>query len=171
MSLTIQTVPTVVELPKAQSRIGVDPVDWPQHTLDHIFAYGLRQILNDAMASAKSADEAYGMAQKRLDNLIAGTLRAAPNRTGDPVARRAKELAEAAIRVNAAFTAWLGKNGLKPSSKEAKAKLAALVADAVAKPGNKFVEQAKIDVAKAKELVVDDLDLGDLDGIESDETE
>lgn len=157
--ITISTVPTTVSLPKAETSVEVDVAAWPEHTLSHIFAYGLRQILNDAMAAAKTPGEAKGLADKRLANLIAGTLRAAPVREGDPIRKRALELALAAVKANATYIAWLGKSGLKPADKAAVAKAKSLAEAAIAKPDNRFTAQAQIDVASAKSLSIEELDI------------
>jgi len=91
-----------VTLPKAKASLIIVMGDMPQATLDHVFAYGLRQILNDAMASAKTPEEAKAFADKRLANLMSGTLRASPTRTGDPIEDEARRIArgmlEAKIR-------------------------------------------------------------------------
>lgn len=58
----------------------------------HIYEYGLRQILNDAIATKKDDDgnwlsheQIRAKAQKRLDNLLAGNLRQMSEKTaGDP---------------------------------------------------------------------------------------
>lgn len=43
---------------------------------DYIFAYGLKQILNDAGSAGKSADEKLAMAEKKLAAMYDGTVRA-----------------------------------------------------------------------------------------------
>lgn len=142
-------------LPQTISAIG----------LAKIFEYGLQRIFNDAAASAKTDAEAVELANKRLDNLTAGIIRAAGVRQGDPVKRRALELAESAVKANANFQAWVAKTGLKISDKAVVAKLRELAANAVAVEGNQFTAQAKIDVEAAKGLggIELDLDLGDAD--------
>ena len=50
--------------------------DLPELSKRHVLDYGIRQILNDARASAKTDDEAVSMVEKRLENLLSGTLRA-----------------------------------------------------------------------------------------------
>jgi hypothetical protein len=86
-----------VRVVKAETDYTVDPAQLPDHVRDHVWAYGLRQILNDAAASAKNADEAKGMADKRFANLLAGTLRASSGRESDPVKAEALRLATAIV--------------------------------------------------------------------------
>lgn len=124
-----------------------------------VFEYGLQRILNDACAGAKNDDEALSLAKKRWDNLVAGVVRASPIREGNPVRKRAMELATAAITRNAAFLAAIGKAGLKVTSKEAVAKAKELAEKKIAEPGNPFIAQAEADVAAAKGLVIEDLDI------------
>jgi len=130
----------------------VAPAGLPEVSLTKVFTYGLQRILNDAAASAKSDDEATGLAEKRWNNLCAGTLRASPIREGDPVRKRALELALAKVLANAKYTAWLAEAGLKPADKAAKAKARELAEAAITKPGNAFLAQAEKDVAEAKGL-------------------
>ncbi len=102
MTIQINFNDETVALPKAKQSVAVDVKAMPQAALDHVFAYGLRQILNDAMASAKTPEEAKAFADKRLANLMSGTLRASPTRTGDPIEDEARRIArqkiETAIR-------------------------------------------------------------------------
>lgn len=96
-----------VTLKKISQTLTVNPSAFPDNSREHIFAYGLRQLLNDAMASHKAEDiktdadkaAARADAQDRLDNLLAGTIRA--TREGDPIAREAKEMA--GLEVDAAL--------------------------------------------------------------------
>lgn len=121
----------------------------PVESLTKIFEYGLQRIFNDAAAGAKQGDkaEALALAQKKLDNLRAGIIRASGERTGDPVRKRALELAASAIRGNATFIKWCQDSGLKIGDKEAQAKIAELSKAQVVKEGNKFTAQAEKDVA------------------------
>lgn len=59
---------------------------------EHVYSYGLRQILNDAMAdktdddgNALPTDQIVAKAQKRLDSLYAGDLRARNGSSAEPV--------------------------------------------------------------------------------------
>ena len=151
--ITIETTDVVtVQLPKAQKPLDVPVADLSPTVLAHIFSYGLRQILNDAMASGKTEAEKQALAEKRLANLVSGTLRASPIREGNPVRRRAIELASAAVVANPTFIAWAAKASLKVTSKDAVAKARAIAVEAVDKPGNKFTAQAELDVAAAKAI-------------------
>lgn len=133
-----------VALAKAETSVEVALAKMPENSLQHIFAYGLRQILNDAMASAKTVPEAEGMAQKRLDNLLAGTLRAAGTREGDPVRREARKIATDLV------TAKVRAKGHKPADVE---NFAELVNKAM--ENEQVIAQAKLNVAAAKEIEID----------------
>lgn len=156
--ITIETADTVsVSLPKGQSSVDVNVAKLPASSLSHIFAYGLRQILNDAMASGDKSKpaECLALAQKRLDNLIAGNLRASPSRESDPIKARAIVLASSIIRAKPAFLAWMAKSSLKQSDNEVAKKVRELADAAIAKEGNPFLAQAKIDVEAAKALDIE----------------
>lgn len=160
MTIQIEVADTMsVALPKAKTTVEVAVAKLPPQSLAHIFNYGLRQILNDAMAPAKTDAEAIAGAQKRLDNLIAGTLRAAPTRTGDPVMRRAKELAANAVEANPKFIAWAAEKKVKKADKVYRAMVESQVAKALAKPDNAYIAQAKVDVEAAKALDAIEIEL------------
>lgn len=59
------------------AKLGRDTtIDWealPQASKDYIIAYGLKQTLNDSIASVSGA-EAEGLLAKRVDKLLAGTM-------------------------------------------------------------------------------------------------
>ena len=72
--------------------LQVDTAKFTLETHDYIYSDGLRQVLNDAMATkvdddgkALSDDEIRAKAVKRLDNLYAGTLRARGMGDAEPV--------------------------------------------------------------------------------------
>lgn len=148
-----------VQLKKAEATVTVDFDKMPQASKDHVVAYGIRQILNDAMASAKTKAEAEGMWAKRLDNLMNGTLRASPQREGNPVRARAMELAIAKVIKSAKFIEWAQKEGIKVSDKRAQSAARDNAKRLIEAEGNPFIAQAEIDVAAAKALEVDDLEL------------
>jgi nucleotide-binding universal stress UspA family protein len=131
----------------------------PAASVRKIFEYGLQRISNDSAASAKTDEEAIQLATKRWDNLRAGVIRAAGARIGDPVKRRAMELAEAKVQAAPKFQAWLTEAKLKASDKDAVAKRRELAEKQIAVEGNPFTAQAKIDVEAAKSLTVEDLDI------------
>jgi hypothetical protein len=128
--------------------------DMPEASIAKIFEYGLQRIFNDAAAGAKQGDkeEALALAQKKLDNLRAGIIRATGDRSGDPVRKRALELATAVIKVNPKVIAWAQASGLKMGDKAVVAKVAELARDAVEKDENQFIVQAKKDVEAASAL-------------------
>ena len=126
----------------------------PVQSLAKIFEYGLQRISNDSAASAKTDEEAIQLATKRWDNLRAGVIRAAGTRIGDPVKRRANELAMNAVANAPKFKAWLATAQLKTSDKTAIAQQKAQAAKHI----ESFMAQAKIDVEGAKALPTLDLD-------------
>lgn len=131
----------------------------PIASLVKIFEYGLQRISNDSAASAKTDEEAVQLATKRWDNLRAGVIRSAGSRIGDPVKRRAMELAEAKVATAPKFIAWLAEAKLKASDKEAIAKRRELAEKQISVDGNPFTAQAKKDVEAAKSLTVEDLEI------------
>jgi hypothetical protein len=161
MTLTI-TVPESFTAKVRGQDFQVSPQTFAEAGLAKIFEYGLQRIFNDAAASAKTEAEAIELANKRLDNLSKGIIRASGVRQGDPVKRRALELAETAVKANDNFKAWVAKTGLKVSDKAVVAKMRELAAKAVAVDGNKYTAQARIDVEAAKGLGDMDLEI-DLD--------
>jgi hypothetical protein len=68
--------------------------------VEHIFAYGLKQLLNDCHASEKEPANKLALVQKKLENLYDGKITRASGggRTSDPVAQEAKRLAKAKIK-------------------------------------------------------------------------
>jgi hypothetical protein len=160
-----QELTVTIPVPKAfVAKVrGVDfpfnPQEWTEAGVVKALEYGFQRIMNDSAASAKTDEEAVSLAKKRLDNLSQGIIRAAGSRIGDPVKRRALELAEARIKVAPKFVAWLGEAKLKASDKAAIAKLRELAEKQVSVEGNPFTAQAKIDVESAKGLTIDELDI------------
>lgn len=132
--------------------------DLPLASLRKIFEYGAQRIMNDSTASGKDEAERMALANKRWDNLKGGIIRATGSRTGDPVKRRALELAEAAVKASPKFQAWLAENKAKASDKGAIAQIRKNAEKAVAVDGNRFMAQAKTDVEAAKGLTIDDLE-------------
>lgn len=60
--------------------------------LAHVFAYGLRQILNDAAASGTTVDEKVALFNKKLEALYSGALRA-QRAAASPLERLCREIA------------------------------------------------------------------------------
>lgn len=134
-------------------------VDWsklPQAALDKIFTYGAQRLFNDAAASAKGdARVGHALAQKRLDALYEGIVRASGTRGGDPIRRRALEIAESRIRVAPKFISWCQAQGFKISDKRAVSAMRAKAQELISGEGNPILAQAKLDVEASKELGVD----------------
>lgn len=90
-------------LAKAKASVDVAFADFPDHVQRHLVEYGIRQVLNDAMAGADvkggkaTTGDAYKLAMDRFANLREGTLRTHVGKEADPVKRRAKELAVEAV--------------------------------------------------------------------------
>lgn len=102
-----------INIAKAETSIEVDFAALPEVSREYIVNYGLTQALNDAVAplavidgkvcvnkkpledtSADKFEEiVLGRVQKKLDALIAGTVRVAGVRVGDPVKAEAIEIA------------------------------------------------------------------------------
>jgi hypothetical protein len=91
----------------AYGQLQVDVTKFAGHVIDHLFNYGVRQSLNDAIAERKdlSITEIVAKAQKRLDTFYSGELRVrGAGEPIDPVENRAWVLAKAAIRTMATKT-------------------------------------------------------------------
>ena len=125
---------------------------FPQNVLDHATKIGLGNMLRDCHAGitesevgaeyiAKSRDAV----NKKLADLVAGTIRESVGRESDPIARRARELATE--KVNAQYR----KNGKKLAdfAKEIRADVAKLATNAA------IVKLATAQVEAARELDVD----------------
>lgn len=149
--LTIDVANTMtIALKKAEKDLAVEVAKMPQVSLAHVFEYGLRQILNDAMASEPKPAEALALAEKRLANLMEGKLRATSTREGDPIKRETRRIAEERV------TVAIKKQGRKP--KEV-ANFAQLVKDVMARED--VQAQARANVAAIADLDIElDLDLG-----------
>lgn len=164
-----------IQIEKAATSVDVDFDTLPAVSQERVKAYGLKQLLNDATApvslssdvdgrrialKGKDLDEARKSAAelvaKRLGMLKDGIL-AAPRGGGDPVAREAKRIAEAAIVKSAGWLAWIGAN--KPSASELKDETTAKAwakakADALAPQVATLAQRADV-VVKAKARVAE----------------
>lgn len=128
----------------------------PVASLRKIFEYGLQRISNDSAASAKTDEEAVNLAKKRWANLESGIIRASGSRIGDPVKRRAMELAMNAVAGSVKFKAWYTEAKLKASDKAVVAKQR----EQAEKHISNYMAQAKIDVEAQQALP--ELELTDL---------
>lgn len=157
--MTILSIPDVMTVAIRKRAFSVDPGSWPQASLEKAFAYGVQQLLNDAVAPAKDASEIEPLFLKRLDNLRAGVLRAATIRVGDPVEREARDIAKSMIE-----------KALKAAgAKKVEGGMAAAISKLLAGPkGPTIRATAKANVALIADL--GDVDVDDLD-IASDEDE
>jgi hypothetical protein len=153
--MTVEQI-TVPELFEAKARgvsITVRPQDMPEASLNRIFAYGLQRIVNDACAGAKDDEEATSLANKKLENLYAGLLRASGTREGDPIKAEALRIALVKVKASPKVKAWVVENGLKTGDKEAVAKFKELALDLASRED--IVEQAKANVSGVRDLEID----------------
>src|SRR6185369_10463071 len=125
----------------------VDPTALPQAALDHVIYIGLRNILMDSHAGISTDEPDYqakaeAVANKKLAALMAGEVRVASTREGDPVKAEAVRIATDRIK------AALRKAGRKVSDVDAKA-LRAKAGELVAKDPA-ILEMAAQRVAEAK---------------------
>lgn len=147
--ITINTTSQTVSCGNA-GEYPVDITALPAASLEYIFAYGLKQVLNDARSSAAKvaeeegldvADVARAMVQKKLDALLSGDIRATSGRTSDPVAREAKRLANETLKAR-------------------KIKRDQLTDEQYTKLVARFMDQAKANVAATASLIGDLGDIG-----------
>ena len=97
---------------------GVD--SWPVATQQRVYEYGLRQILADAAAPAKTDAERFAFIEKRAANLQAGLLRSITTRESDPVRAEAVRMAmatiEAALRAKGKKVSEVDKKALRDTA-------------------------------------------------------
>lgn len=104
------TIPDTITIPLGRASIygtlDVPVTKLPPHVLDYVFNYGVRQVLNDAMAQKKDdegnelpKDQIRAKAEKRLDNMLAGNLRLQRESAEpvDPIEAEAHSLAKAQL--------------------------------------------------------------------------
>lgn len=80
-----------IPLNKINESRSIDFNALPDVSKQHVIEYGLKQLLNDAMANGIDNAVRRALADKRLDNLMAGVIRA--SRESDPVSQEARKLA------------------------------------------------------------------------------
>lgn len=89
-------LPTIMQIPLGRAakygQLNVELERLPYQVKDYIFEYGLRQVLNDAMATKTdedgnvlTAEEIVAKAEKRLANLYDGTLRSRSAGDAEPL--------------------------------------------------------------------------------------
>ena len=134
----------------------------PAHVGRRVYEYGAVQILNDAVASAKTQEEAIGLVEKRYANLISGVLRASSGRVSDPILAEARDIA--VKKILAAFV----KKGIKAAEAKKRPEYAELVKEYAAREST--IAQARENVNRVDDLGDVDIDLDDMDD-EEDEKE
>lgn len=133
-----------VSIRKLNKSVEVDFATLPDESQQYIIAYGLKQTLNDAIASAESTAEGEGLLAKRLDALRDGTMRLRK------VAERKDALTQECVRIaKAALKAKLSGKAI------GKDEFAELVAKAAQHPN--VVAKAKANLAAAMEIELPDL--------------
>lgn len=109
MQITIEDK-AVVSIGKTGKAIDVNFTDLAPHVLQYIMSYGIKQVLNDAGSAAKTDAEKVAMAEKKMDTLLRGEIRA--QRESDPIAARAKQIAIKAV------TKKMKEKGIDPTAKD-----------------------------------------------------
>lgn len=150
------SVPEIFVAKARGVEVKFNPQDLPEASLSRVLAYGLQRILNDACAGAKSDEEAEELANKKLDNLMNGVLRAAGTREGDPIKAEAMRMALNIVRAAPKYRAWIATNGLKLGDKDAVAKAKELAAGLATRED--IVAKAKASVLATKDIEIE-LDL------------
>lgn len=142
-----------ISIGKANTQLAVDFDSLKDHVKDYVIRYGLTQILNDAHSSVtateepdatKRGEQALTLAEKKLQAMVNGEVRAFGGRTGDPVQAEANKLARNAIL-----------KALKAQGRKAKEVEPEAMRTAIAKylAGNpKVLEIAKSNIEAAKGL-------------------
>lgn len=144
---------------KAGKSFDVDYGSFSAEVRESIIKAGLGRILNDLVAGTEKGKPSVDAVNKKLEAWARGEVRTSSERASDPIAKRAMELASSRISKNPTYIKWMQDNGLKLSSKESIAKLRELAKAAIAKEGNPFTAQAKIDVEAEEALAGFDLDI------------
>lgn len=95
MSITINTSDVIALTIAKVHTVEVLPGNFNQDVLAYIFAYGLKQVLNDAGSAMKTPEAKLEAAEQKLEALYRGELRKSrePGATADPVAKEANRLA------------------------------------------------------------------------------
>lgn len=95
--------------------IEVDRDALPEHVSEHVWVYGIRQILNDAVSDKEgmSDGDVFAKAQAKLDQLMAGELRKRGDSAEplDPVEAEAYRMAKATIEKALRKGGYWPKNG------------------------------------------------------------
>ena len=134
MQITIEDK-AIVSIGKTGKALDVNFAEFAPHVLQYIVSYGIKQVLNDAGSAAKTDAEKVAMAEKNLDTLLRGEIRAA--RESDPVAARAKKIAIAVI------TKAMKAKGLDPAAKDSN--FSTLVMEYAGKPAVREMAKAQLE--------------------------
>jgi len=133
---------------KAGKKYHVDFAALPSVSQDRVIRYGLEQLFSDAAASvatttkvgnnrvplkgaemAKAQAQAIELIDRRHADLVAGILRRVRESYIDPVESEARKVAIGLVKKSKGFIAWLAKNKLSPTDKDAVSELARLAAE------------------------------------------
>lgn len=131
--------------------LSVDPATLPSTAMDHVLYIGLRNILMDSHAGISTDEPDYqakarATAEKKLAALIAGEVRVASTREGDPV--KAEAIRIATDRIKAA----LKKANRKVSDVDAKVMRAKAIELVAKDPSIMIMAQGRIEAVKATDL-------------------
>lgn len=151
MSIDLVTVRDVT-IAKVHT-IAVDPSKFNSDVHEYIFAYGLKQVLNDAGSAGKSPDQKRDMALVKLDALYNGELRKArePGQSADPVAKEAWRIAGDLVQ---RLLGRIWKGEFKPVDM-AKCKAFAAKHDLDLSDTEGFLEAAREIIAKTDRVMAD----------------
>ena len=140
-----------IQVKKAEQAYEFDFVNLPEAAKEFVIEYGLRQIMNDSVSSAKTQAEAEGMAGKKYDALLSGTLRAVRSATpADPIGAEAQAIAKGIVK---ASQAWATLRAKTEDKEERKAWFAAKVAEVAGM--DQVRAQAEMNIASVKDLAIE----------------
>lgn len=87
-----------VRIAKFNTAVNVDWDALPESAKQHIIEYGLRQNLNDRIASEDNDVKGMELIRARIKALMSGEFRSTGGRESDPVVTESKRLATVAIK-------------------------------------------------------------------------
>lgn len=155
--LDLESATLDVTIAKTET-VAVDTGKLNEAVLRYVFNYGLKQILNDAGSSGKSAEEKVAMAEKKLASLYEGTIRAArggkPGQT--PLEVEVERLARAEV------TAAIKASGRKVKDVE-EDKLEAAIERHADKHADRLKAEAEVILRRKRDAAAVTVDLDDLD--------
>lgn len=162
-----------ITIEKAAKRYEIDFFALPEASRNRVIHYGLTQLLSDAAAPVPTSSTIEGrripltgkdlasaqmsaakLVDQRLADLLEGTLRRARESSIDPVDAEAKRIALSKVRVAPVYTSWLKANNLKPTDKDAVAKLAELASPVASRDDVRALAKSRVDAAEKLEIEI-----------------